>query len=157
MGQSLRLELGDVRKVAVALPEIEAIAYDEDVGDLEAEVVDLHVRKTMNRLVEHHTYFEASWPAGPQVLADVAKSETGIDEILYQEHVLALDALLQVLHDPHHAGCLSRRSVAVESHEIYANRNGDGAHKIGKEDDGAPEHADEKDSRFRVVSGYLLS
>ena len=46
---------------------------------------------------------------------------TGVDDILHDQHILALQRLIQILHDLHNAGAGGAAAVAGHGHEVQGN------------------------------------
>src|SRR5262249_57826874 len=68
-------ELGDVRKIAVALFPVEAVPDDEDVRDLPADVVELHLGGALAPLRQERADLERSWISRVEVAQQVRKRE----------------------------------------------------------------------------------
>src|ERR1019366_6690102 len=83
---------GHVAQIAVELVGIEAEAHHEAVGDLEAAEVHRNLHDAARVAVQESAYRERIRRPAGQGLQQVAQGEAGIDDILYQEHVLAFDA-----------------------------------------------------------------
>ena len=99
-------EHADVRETAVFAVEVEAIADDVLVLNRKPVIIYTHIHFALTRFVEQCAHTDTRGFSRAQVLDNVAEPErpAGVDDILDDQHVLALDALVQVLQKPHHAG-----------------------------------------------------
>ena len=77
--------------------------------------------------------------------------QAGVDDVLHDEHVLVLDGTRQVLRDLHDAARLRPLAVRAHAEEVDAQRQVDGAHQVGREDEAPLEHADQ----HQVASGVV--
>ena len=73
------------------LGPVEAVADDEAILDGEAEVVDRHLDLGARRLVEERADLDARRMARAEELEQVRDGEAGVDDVLDEEDVLALD------------------------------------------------------------------
>ena len=95
---------GHVTQVAVELVVVQAESHHEAVGNLEAAVVHRNLHDTARVAIQKGAYRKrVGRPAG-ECLLQVAQSKPGVHDVLHQEHVFALDGLVQVLGDAHHSG-----------------------------------------------------
>ncbi len=62
---------------------------------------------------------------------------------------------VEVLHDPDHARGVRLRAVARDRHEVDLARNGELAHEVGDEEDGALQDADHEEVAALVVAADL--
>src|SRR6266516_422989 len=117
LGDQLLAEDRDVGEIAVPLAEVEAVADDEPVGDLEADVAHGNVD-----------------------LAPIGLRHQSTD----LEHVATFDVDVEVLEDPDDAGGIGRVAVARERHEVDLAGDGEVPHQVGHEEDGTLEDADQE-------------
>src|SRR5262249_21714177 len=84
--------------------------------------------------------------------------ESGVDDVLDQEHVLAADVLVEILEQPN--APQSARAlpvVALQLDEVDSMQNRHGAREVGEEDDACLEQPDEQWIAARVVGPDLLT
>src|SRR5581483_9401738 len=84
-GNELLREHADVRQVPVALSEVEAVADDELVGNLEADPADRHVHLPPRRLRHQRHDLERGGLARLEVPDQVRKREARVDDVLDDE------------------------------------------------------------------------
>src|SRR5258705_12662732 len=94
---------GNERQIAVTLSEVEAIADDKVIGNLESEIVDLHVLFTPFKLIEQSRQLNAGRPPGFKILQQIRKSQTSINDVFHHEYVATFDGHVQIFHDAHFA------------------------------------------------------
>ena len=102
---------------------------------------------------------QTSSEAGPrasQRAHQVLQRQPGVDDVLDDQHVAALERRVEVLEDPHDAGGLGRGAVGGDGHEVDLAGDVDVAHQVGEEEEGALEHADQQQVLARVVAGDLF-
>ena len=92
----------------------------------------------------------------PRLRSRYCSVRPGVDDVLDDQHVAALDRRVEVLEDPHDAAGVGRRAVGRHGHEVDLARDLDVAHEVGQEEDGALEHADQQQVAAGVVAGDLL-
>ena len=90
-----------------------------------------------------------------EVAQQVLERQPGVDDVLDDQHVAALDRRVEVLEDPHDARGLRRRAVGGDGHEVDLARHVDLAHQVGEEEDRALEHADQQQVAAGVVARDL--
>ena len=73
-------------------------------------------------------------------------------QFLHHQHILALDAMVQVLENAHNARGLCGGAVAGNGHEVDAAGDFDAAKDVGKHRDGALEDADEQQLLACVIA-----
>src|ERR1035441_9855739 len=94
----------DIRQVAVALGIVQAVADNEEVGDGEANVVGLDLLQTAGGLVEQRGDTQGFGVLLQKELAQVREGETGVENVLDHEHVLAFDGRIEVFDELDRAG-----------------------------------------------------
>src|ERR1035437_16942 len=123
---------GYVAQIAVELVEIEAEAHHEAVGDLEAAKVHRDLHDAARVAVQERAYRQRIRRPAGQGLQQVAQGEAGIDDILDQQYVFALDALIQILGDAHHAGGAALVGETGDRKKIDFDGNFDVARQRGE-------------------------
>src|SRR5438445_596012 len=116
-GRSVSLQRRHVGQVAVEALVIEPVAHDEDVGNGKSDVVEADVHLAALDLVDQHAHPQALGVAGLQRALEIGQREAGVDDVLDDDHVTALDRHAQVRHDTHVTGGL-RAGVAHQPHEV---------------------------------------
>src|SRR5206468_9510983 len=101
LGCELVAEDADVRKISVALGEIEAVADHEPVGNLEPDVAADDVVLASVGLRQQGADVERSGLASFEVPEEIGKREARVDDVLDNEDVAALDRDVEVLEDSH--------------------------------------------------------
>src|SRR5882672_5075071 len=97
-------QYSDMRKVAVLFGVIEAVADHEAILDREADVFDLHVDLTARRLAQEARGSERPRPAGAENVLQIREREPGVDDILDDDHVLAIERRIEILEQADFAG-----------------------------------------------------
>ena len=88
-------------------------------------------------------------------LAQIGEGEAGVENVFDDEHVLALDGLVEILDELDCAGGALALAVAGDGDEVEGGVGLDGARKVDEEKRRALEHADH-DQLFAVqVAGDL--
>src|SRR6266550_2054249 len=152
-----KLRHAQLRQVAVAFVQIEAVADEVLVRDNEAEVPDREiVDEPPVGTVEQRRDREGGRPTQREQLAQVVQRQAGVDHVLDDEHVAALDRPVQVLQQPH--PLVPPRDGAViagELDEIEFVERRDRSREVGEEEQGAFERRDEQEVEAGVVGGDL--
>src|SRR5438105_12988899 len=89
---SAMAQCADEGDVAVLVVRAETVTDDEAIRDLEAQIVDGNPRACPRRLVQQRAELHRRRPARGQVVQEIAHRQPGIDDVLHDHHVLALDA-----------------------------------------------------------------
>jgi len=142
----------DVGDVAVDFGEVHAVADDELVGDLEADVVGLDGDEAATGFVEAGGDLEGGGLVLEHEAAEIAKGEAGVEDVFDQDDVVAFDGVVDVLDELDGAGGDAGATVAGDGDEVECVVDGDGAGEIGEEDGRSLEHADEHDG----LAGLLV-
>src|SRR5205823_11910534 len=132
----------DEGDVAVLVRRVEAVPDDVAIFDLEAEIVDGDPGPGPRRLVQQRAELDRGGPAGGEVVEQVAHGQAGVDDVLHDQHVLALDGFGQVARALHQAGGLRRFPITGEADEVDAEWQIDGPAEVGHEDVGALQDAE---------------
>ena len=85
------------------------------------------------------------------------ESETRVDDVLDYEHMTTSDLLIEILEDPYNAGCLGRRPVGGNGHEVELRRNLDMAGEVGHEHECTTENPHHQQHVAFVVPGDLVA
>src|SRR5260370_22480573 len=93
----------NILQVPIQLLMIQPKPGHKPVRDLKAAKIDWHLYQAARSAVEQRAESQRIWPASGQVLEQIARGEPGVDDVLHQHHVFALDAVIQVLRDSHQA------------------------------------------------------
>src|SRR5581483_4854983 len=145
------LENGEIPEVPVPLLIVEPVTHDELRSDPKPFVPHIEFRTLPSLFREQRADLERFRTPRLQVPEEVVQRETRVDDVFYNEDVLAFDLMVEVLPDPDDARCLRRRSVARDRHEVEAKRAVDLSREVGKEDGRTFQHAHEHGLAVRVV------
>src|SRR3989442_2762745 len=115
-GRPSGLDDGDVRQVAILLGEVEAVADDEPIGNLEADVLDLHVDLPPRRLTQQAGRPQRLWTARAEDILQIRERETGVDDVLDDDDALAVEGRIEIFEETHLAGAGRALGVARERH-----------------------------------------
>lgn len=102
----MRGERADERKVPVLLRVVEAVADDELVGNVEADPLDVDRDLGRLGLPQEGADLQGGGLAGAEVRQQPGQGQAGVDDVLDDQDVLALDVGVEVLEDPDDAGGL---------------------------------------------------
>src|SRR5437016_4835383 len=138
---SAMAEHTDEGDVAVLVRCVQTVTDHEAVLDLETEIVDGDPGPRPGGLVQERAELHRGGAAGGEVVEQVAHGQAGVDDVLDDQYVLALDGSGHVARDLHHAGGLRRFPITGEPDEVDADRQIDRAAEIRHEDVGAFQHA----------------
>ncbi|MBG9885303.1 hypothetical protein ABE10_01610, partial [Bacillus toyonensis] len=114
----------DVTEVAITLVVVQAVAHDEVGRDVEADVTAVHVHLRSLRLAQEREHLDRLGAARGEVLQQPAEGEAGVDHVLDDEHVLAVQIGVEVLPDLHHAAGLGARAIARHGHPVHRGMDG---------------------------------
>src|ERR1700728_4810950 len=97
----IRRQRPDKWKVTVTLRVVETVADHELVGHVEPGVgdVDLHLRR--GRLAQHRAHRHRGGVARLEVTHQPGQGESGVDNVLHDQHVPTADVRVEVLQDAH--------------------------------------------------------
>src|SRR4249920_3924083 len=118
-GDQFFAQYADIRQVPVSLREVEPVADHEPIRDLEADPADVDVDLPPGRLRHQRGDLERGGLAGLEVADQIGERQPGVDDVLDDEHVPALDVDVQILQDAHDAGAVRGRAVAGDGHEVH--------------------------------------
>src|SRR5205823_9100520 len=91
-----RLENADERQIAVQLAIVEPITDHEVVGDLKADVLERYVDQPPGGPVEQGHHVDRGRLASAQRAQEEVEGQTGVHDVLDQDHVAARDRVVQV-------------------------------------------------------------
>ena len=149
---------GHVGQVAVLLEQIQAVAEDELVGDLLADVVGVDVDLSSGGLVQECAGLDASGTLGLDVVHQELQGVAGVNDILDDQDV-AVGHVGTVEVDLHLdlAGRLGAVAVGIGTDELHL---ADGVQLLGQVDgehDGALQNADDDQVLVGIVTVDLLA
>jgi hypothetical protein len=150
----------EVGQRPVPLVEIEAVAHVELVRDHEADVAHGKVvDEPAVGAVEERDRRKRARVAQRQGLAEEAQRQPGIDDVLDDQDVPALDLDVEILQQPDPGGAagLGVGAVAGELDEVDGVGDRERAREIGEERDRRLEGADEQRLSALVVAGDVAS
>jgi hypothetical protein len=146
-----------VGQVPVPLVEVEPVADEQLVRDGEADVAHRQlVDEPAVRPVEERRDGERRGPAELQRAADVVQRQPGVDDVLDDEDVAAVDRRGEVLEQPDllvPAGGGPRVARELEEVEVMEDRCR--AREVGDEDQARLQRGDEKRLAVAVLGGDL--
>ena len=140
----LGVQRADVGQVAVTLGVVQAVADDELVGDVEADVGDVDVGAHGVGLAQQRAHPQRPRMPGREVAQQPGQRQPGVDDVLDDQHVAVVDVAVEVLEDPHHARRRRRRAVGADRHELQLRGQRDRPGQVGDEHDRALEHGDQQ-------------
>ena len=143
-----------IGEVPIALVEVEAVADEELVGDREADVAQRQVLDDASvRPVEQRDGGERRGRAERERAAEVVQGQPGVDHVLDEQDVPALDLLVEVLQEarlPLAAGVGA--PVARELDEVDVVEDRQRAREVGEEDSRGLQRRDEDRLEVSVVA-----
>ena len=140
----------NVGDVPVNFGVVHAVADDEAVGDGEAYVIGFDGDKAAVGFVEAGGDFQRGGAVLQHEAPKVAEGEAGVEDVFYQDDVLAFDGVVDVLDELDSAGGDAGAAVGGDGHEVEGIVDCDGAGEVGEEDGRALEDADENDGAALV-------
>ncbi len=109
------------------------------------------------RLPQQRRDFERCRLARREVLQQVLERESGVDDVLDEQHVHPIEIVIKVLQDPHDPGGLGRGAVGRDRHEVELERQPDVAGEVGHDHERALQDPHEQQRLALVVGGDLLA
>jgi hypothetical protein len=146
-----------VREVAVPLGDVEAVADEELIRDREADVPDRQVvdEPAVGTVEQRHRRQRAG-SAEHEAAHQVAQRQPGVDDVLDDDDVPAVDARVQVLDEPDRRRAARLvRGVAGELDEVDVVEDRDRARQVGQEDEARLQGRDQERLPALVVGGDL--
>src|SRR5262249_14911643 len=110
----------DVRKIAKALGEVEAVADDELVFDREAEIVDFDLDASACGLVKQRADMHGARLPRAEQVHQMRDGQASVDDIFDDENVFSRDRLREVLGDLDDATRLGPFAVGAHAEEVDA-------------------------------------
>jgi hypothetical protein len=149
----------EVRKVPVALVEVEPVADEELVRDGEPDVAHGQVvDEAPVGPIEQRDRRDRSRTAKRQRPHEEVERQSRIDDVLHHEYVTTADLAVEVLEQAY-PGVSACRSAAISGQldELQLVGNRDRAREVGEEDDAGFERRDEDRIEPPVVGGDLAA
>src|ERR1700736_4385988 len=143
----------DVAEVAVVLVEVQAVTDYEFVGDLEADVGDVHGAKAAVGLIEQRGDADGFGLTLLEQVDEVGEGDAAIDDVFDHQNMMALDGDVQILGDFYLARTGLAAAVAGYTDELDSGWRLDGARQVGHEDESAFEDGDEIDGTIGIIGG----
>jgi len=138
-------------QIAVIIIVVEAVAHHKRGGNGEAGIVRLERDLAARRLVEQRADLDGVRLALVEELHDHLERVAGVDDVLEDEHVAALNIVVDVLAEGQLAGRLGASLERGDAHEVLLYRNGDRLRHLRKEGDDALENADQNGAFAAVI------
>ena len=150
------LEHTDVRQVAVLFIVVEAVAHHELVRHREALVVRGDVGLAAAGLVEDGADLHRVRVAHLEHGHKVGQGDAGVEDVLYDEHILAGQVAVQVFDDLDETGAGGvAAAIAGHHHKVDVARDGHSPHQVGHKDHRPLEDGDEDKVLALVVPADL--
>src|SRR5271170_750889 len=89
-GEDTLVQDGNVREVAIVPVEIKAVADDEFIRDVKADVVRVDDGGRGDFLLEENTGFDVNGTLVEQEFSDRAEGAAGVENIIDDQHILPL-------------------------------------------------------------------
>lgn len=137
--------------VAIDLGVIHAVTDHEVVGDLEGNVVRVDGNEAAIGLIEAGRDLQGGRFVLEHEAAEIAQRKAGIEDIFDQDHVLALDRIIDVLDQFYGARGDARAAVGADCHKVEGRVDLDGASEVREKDRRTFKDADEHDGPTSVV------
>ena len=99
----LAFKIAYIRQVSVLLVVVQPVTYYTKVFNLKADIVSLHIHKSSGWLVEKCADFNALRISVRQMLFEELKCGSGINNILNDDHVFAVNVAIKVFFNLYHA------------------------------------------------------
>src|SRR5205814_1105622 len=125
----------NVREVAVSPGGIEPVSDNEAIVDREADVVDADRHLPPGRFAEKAGSAQHFRPASPENLLQIGEGLPGVDDVLDDEHALAVERSIEVLEQSHFSGARRALGVAGDGDEVEGDDAVEASHKIGEKDE----------------------
>src|SRR4051794_5881624 len=156
MGGVFRKET-DVIDSTIPFGVVHSIADYELIGNFESYIVCLNGNETSLGLVKTGCDLERCGFVLEHEAAQIVEGQSGIQDVLDDDDILALDGVVDVLDELHGAGGYAGAPVARYSYEIEGVVHLDSTGQVGEEDGCTFEHADEDDGFAGIIVGDLCS
>ena len=93
--------------------------------------------------------------ARQEVVVEITKGETRVDDVLDDDHVAAGNVGVEVLHDAHDAAGGGGLPVGGDRHEVHLEGAVNGAGQVAHENDGTLEDTNQQRGAAGIVRGDL--
>ena len=113
------------------------------VVDGEADVVNGDINLPARRLAQQARRAQRPRVAGAQDLLQVGERQPGVDDVLDDQHVLAVERRVQVLQQPDFTGTRRPLRVAGHGHEVHRDAAVHEADQVRHEHERALQHRDD--------------
>ena len=147
----------DIGDIAETLRVVHSVSDHKMVGDLESHIIGFDLLQPPRRLVEQRGYTEAARLVLLEEATQKAECKTGVEDILDDNDVLALDRLIEVLDQLHCTAGPLPLTVARHRDEVEGAVHGDGARQVGEENRRALQHAHQHHALSGVVGVNLAA
>ncbi len=107
-----------------------------------ADVLHFHVHLTARRLAQKARRPQLPGIARAQNVLQVRERQPGVDDVLDDDDVAAVERGVEVLQHPHFARCRGSLGVAGHGHEVQRHVAGHVADEVRQEHKGTFEHGD---------------
>src|SRR6266576_6460086 len=91
-------------QVAVALGEVEPVADDKVIGDLETKIIDIDVLFAPLKFIEQRHQLNTGGATRFEICQQVGKGQTSVNDVLDYEYVATFYGHVQILHYADFAG-----------------------------------------------------
>ena len=153
----LRRELADVGKGAVALCVVKSVSDHPDIGNREAEEVEIDFSLGPIRFVQQRAGPQRCRVVGREQSFEIRQRMASINDVFDKNHIFSVDAVSYVHDQAHRVGMFAFfGSVTGHRDELDPMRNGQLSGEIRQEDEGTFENADEYHHLGVRVGGVYL-
>src|SRR5579871_798680 len=135
----------DIGEVAIALGVIHSVTDDEEIGDGEADIIGLNLFDSTRRLVKQGSDAPGFGPVLQKYLAQIRKSQAGVEDVFDDQHVFAFDGFIEVLDKFDRTGGALTLAVARYGDEVKRCITLNGPREIREEESCTLEDADHDD------------
>src|SRR5258708_5645247 len=145
-----------VQEIAVAFGVVQAVAYDELIGNGEANITRAVWGGAPPGLVDKYRHTNARGLALLEYTQQILQRHAGVQNVFDHDHRLSLDAGVQVARELYLAGCMRPASIARDRDEIERNISPDLPGQIGKKKYRAFQHADKMEGfHWKIPADFL--
>src|SRR5699024_12077336 len=139
-------------QVAVFLVEVQPVAHHELIRDVAANVFHVDIYGQRIWLTQEGHNLDGCRAPRLQVRLQPGECQTGIDDILYDQHVTIHQIFFEVFQDPHYAGGFRSGPIGRYRHKIYGNLRLHSPREIGHNHQCALEHAYEQNVLALIIA-----
>src|SRR5688572_6396620 len=138
-------EHSDERQVPILFAVVESVTDNEFVADVESDEVRLELGDARFLFAQQNAEANAQWPrVGAQFAADGVERATGIEDVIDNEDMAAVDIRRRDLIESDHAAAFRSATVTGDAHAFELQGERDAAQQIGSEHERAVEHRDDR-------------